>query len=181
VKQRITTALAAAALAVGLVTTSATPAAASSSWPVPWDGTIVEFVNKMPSSWSTAVNDGINWLDQYTGSDLRVVTGSCHANVRRCVTIVNARLKGGEKENSTGWSEGTTITIDVWKTENVSPWKGHFDGASKKYLIAHEAGHQRFQNHTSDCKNFMEPRWKCDGRVPYLWTNDAQKKSLKTY
>ena len=167
----------ASATMVGSTGTSAEAAWAG----VAWDGTIVEYANKLPSDWKGAVNDGIGWLDQYTGSDLRIVYGSCHANVRRCVIIKNARLTGGDKEKSTGWSEGNTITIDIWKIQNKSPWRGKFTYADKKYLIAHEAGHQRFEHHTTKCDNFMNPSFRCDGHTPYLWTNADQKARLAKY
>lgn len=157
-------------------------AQSKSAWSgVKWDGSVVEVVNKLPSDWNGAVNSAVNWIDKFTASDMRLVK-SCHTGVRRCIVIRNARLKGDSKRNNAaGWSKGSTITIDVWKINNKKPWKGRFKYASKRQLIAHELGHQRFLGHTKRCDNFMNQYFKCNGHTPYVWTNAAQRKHLAKY
>src|ERR1051326_806176 len=120
---------------------------------VKWDGSVVEIVNKLPGSWKSAVKSGTNWLDQYTGSDLRIVK-KCNKSARRCVVIKPGKVRTSNKAR--GLSKGSTITIDVQAAK-------HFTYKQKKYLIAHELGHQRFQQHSKSCNNFMNSLLKCNG------------------
>jgi hypothetical protein len=145
---------------------------------VKWDGSMVEVINKLPSDWPVA--SAVNWLDQYTGSDIRIVK-SCHKNVRRCITIKQGRLTSSATKNATGWSKGNTITIDTWKAKNVKPWKGKFGYTTKKYLIAHELAHQRYMEHVKSCNNVMNQYYRCNGHVPPLKLTTAQKKRLAGY
>lgn len=162
------------AVATSLVgVTVASPASAG----VKWNGTVVEVINKLPSDWP--VKDAVNWLDQYTGSDIRIVK-KCHDSAIRCITIKNGRLKGS-KANVTGYSQGSTITIDVWKTRNVKPFKGKFGYHTKKYLLVHELAHQRYMQHVTSCNNVMNPHARCNGHVPPLKFTATQKKKLAKY
>lgn len=166
--------------------TQASPAEAA----VKWDGSVVEVINKLPSSWP--VSSAVNWLDQYTGSDIRIVK-SCSKYARRCIVLKDGRLKGyrtitehGKKvrvnlNTVTGFSDGSTITIDTWKTRNVRPFKGKFGYTTKKYLIVHELAHQRYMSHVKSCNNVMQTKFRCNGHVPPLKLTAAQKKKLAGY
>jgi hypothetical protein len=178
-----------AALASIAVLGPAQPAGAAEAR-AKWDGSTVEIINKLPSDWP--VGAAVSWLDVYTGSRFKFVK-TCSKTARRCITIKQGRLKGyktvtenGKKvrvnlNQVTGWSSGSTITIDTWKAKNVKPFKGKFNYATKKYLLAHEVGHQRFLDHTKSCNNVMQKNMRCAGHVPPLRLTTSQKKTLAGY
>lgn len=179
----------AAAASLALVA-SAPPADAAALKPqvpakaVAWDGRVVEVVNKLPGSWGKAVVAGVDWVDLYTGSDMRFVQ-ACSGSAIRCITIVNERIAPRpDGSRPTGLKTGYTTVIDIWRIENEEPFKGDFDEATKTYLIAHETGHQRWlEGHPadSDCSTVMNRFYRCNGRVPPLAFNAAQQTHLATY
>jgi hypothetical protein len=144
---------------------------------VAWDKTTVEVINKLPKDWP--VSASLGWLDQYTGSRFKIVK-TCSPTARRCITIKNGRLTGANK-NVTGLSSGSTITIDIWKTQHVKPFKGKFGYYTKRYLLVHEVAHQRYMDHVTSCNNVMNKYFRCNGHVPSLKLTTTQKKKLAGY
>ena len=160
-----------------VLTGEATPVEAAAK-PAPFNGRVVEVVNKLPADWRSAVVSGTNWLDQYTGTDLRIVK-KCSGKAFRCITIKQGRLR--MSGNPVGRSEGTTITVDTWKAKHGKGHRGKWNFATKKFLIAHELGHQRWQPHNASCSNFMYPYVRCNGKMPKLRTTASQRASLAKY
>lgn len=167
---KIKLAATAVALAAGAIV-APTPAAAAA--PVfNTKPNVVEVVNKLPRDWP--VKESVAFIDRYTGSKMKLVS-RCSGNARRCITIKQGRLK-----NTAGWSKGSTITIDVYRTKHIRGWKGYYGKATKRWLVAHELGHQRGLSHKRNCATVMDSRTRC-GRpkhVPPLRFDAAQRRTL---
>lgn len=165
-----TAALATLAITAGVF---AIPAPAQAA--VPWNGKTIQVINKLPRDWP--VTAAVSFVDSYTGSRMSVVR-KCTPAAWKCITIKQGRLS-----DTAGWSSGSTITIDVYRTKHIRGWKGNFGPKTKKWLLVHELGHQRFLQHQADCTTAMDPRQRC-GRpkhVPPLKFSTTQKRKLAQY
>jgi hypothetical protein len=139
----------------GSVVTLALPIKGNSDWArSAAAGRVIEVVDAVPGSrWD--VRAAVNWLDRYTGSDMRIVA-RCSAGTYRCVTVRRGKVSG----DAVGWSRGGgasyTLTIDTAKAGRAQ-YGGQYNRAGvRTWLIAHELGHTFGLKHTAK-RNLMNP------------------------
>lgn len=112
---------------------------------VPASERVIEVVDSIPDpAWR--VRAATVWLDQFTGSRMTMV-GKCSGKAYRCITVKAGKVKGAPS----GWSSGQTITIDTGKAK-----KRGYDAADRKWLLAHELGHQFGLKHSGG-RHLMNP------------------------
>jgi len=102
----------------------------------PVDSRVIEVVDKVgPASWR--VGTAVDWVDRYTTSDMRMV-GRCSGRAYRCITVKTGKVNG----DLVGWSQGSTITIDV-KKANSKRYRVYYRwDKNRTWLLTHELGHQ---------------------------------------
>jgi hypothetical protein len=160
--RRIITALALAAAVLAGIVSAPSPAAAAPvpttrSWlttidwskagPPPPSKRVIEVVDKIgPKSWR--VSTAVNWLDKYTASDMRMVS-RCSGKAYRCITVRTGKAK------APGWSQGSTITIDLKRTAKLSRYYRY--DKNRTWLLIHELGHQHGLGHSSG-RNLMNDK-----------------------
>ena len=123
----------------------------SFTWPkpivTPVNKRVIEVVDKVkPSKWN--VGQAMNWLDRYTGSDMRLV-GKCSGRAWRCITVRGGKLPG----SYLGYTSGNTITIDTAKVDR----HGYRSNYSRERILAHEFGHANGYGHSHSGYNLMRP------------------------
>lgn len=100
----------------------------------PVRGRTIEIVDKVgPSKYR--VSQAVEWLDHYTGSDMKTVS-RCSGKAYRCITIRGGALKGAPLAMSYGGKN--LIVIDTAKVDR----RGYWSDASRKKIMAHELAHQ---------------------------------------
>jgi hypothetical protein len=114
---------------------------------VPVNKRVIEVVDRIkPRAWN--VRKAVDWLDKYTGSDLRLVA-RCSGTAYRCITVRQGRVEA----KLIGWSEDSTITIDTNKAKR-SGW--YRLDSRRTWLLIHELSHQHGLNHSAG-RNIMNP------------------------
>lgn len=164
-----------------------TPTAAEAKPPrVPWNKTVIEVTENLPSSWD--VKGAAADLDYYTGSQIKVVSKCSGKN--SCVNIRVGKVKGkpvGFFEAAKcsyryeGWSGKSSvrtcpITIDTGKASKA----GTYGYSTKRWLVRHELGHWLSLGHNSKkCVSTMYEYTRCKGKVPPNAFTSAEQKKLR--
>jgi hypothetical protein len=123
----------------------------SFTWPkpttTPVSKRVIEVVDKVgPSKWN--VGQAMNWLDRYTGSDMRLAS-KCSGHAWRCITVRGGNLPG----RYLGYTSGDTIVIDTAKVDR----HGYRSNYSRERILAHELGHANGYGHSARGHNLMRP------------------------
>ncbi len=147
------------------------PVAAVTWTPATSAGKTIQVTENLPASWD--VKKALSFVDKYTGSKFKIVK-KCSADAWRCVTIKQGSVKGGPS-GTIGWAKNGTITVDVKDAKK----SGKFNSATRTWLLVHEIGHTRGLGHRSSCATSMYEKRRCNGKVPPLKFDAAQKATLK--
>lgn len=123
----------------------------SFTWPTPTvtpvNKRVIEVVDRIgPRKWN--VGQAMNWLDRYTGSDMRLVS-RCSGRAWRCVIVRGGKLPG----RYLGYTSGNTVTIDTAKVDR----HGYRSNYSRERILAHEFGHVNGYGHSAKGHNLMRP------------------------
>lgn len=153
----------------GFLLASSAPAAAVQTPTFSAAGSLVEVVNRLPTSWP--VPAALRFVDGFTASRAKIVT-KCDSLATRCVTIKVGRLGTEGKTVLLGHTKGNTIIIDIHKACAY-----RVCGAKTRlFLLTHELGHLYGLGHSS-ANNLMYPYVRRNGKLPaYAFTADQQRK-----
>lgn len=166
--RKIFTAISTVALALAMAVTTAAPAQAATS------RIVMVQVSGVPSSWP--VTSALDWVDQYTGSDMRY--GACVTG-RKCIVIRYATIRSAWAAVTYGalsyYSSGNRVTI------YLNPQRNGYSWTAKRRIIIHELGHANgLTYHSAYCSNIMWPGVKCNnGTYPPLRFTDWAKARLR--
>lgn len=119
--------------------------------------TRVVWVNWYGSS-TWPVSNSVNWVDYYTGSDMRF--GYCHAGYK-CITI-------RERTINSSWSAVTYGFGTSRVTIYLNPQRRWYGYYTKRRIIDHELGHANgIYSESYACSNRMYWRVYCsNGKLP---------------
>jgi hypothetical protein len=131
----------------------------------------------LDSSWPVAA--AVAYWDKYTSSKTKIVK-KCppSAGLYRCFTIKAAPLPGGTN-SPIGYASCSgrycTIKVDVADAKK----SGHFNAATKKWLLVHELGHLGGLDHRKTCVTSMYQYRRCGSKVPPIYFDTSQRAALK--
>lgn len=164
---------------------------AEASSRAPYNGTVVEVVNHLPSKWP--VSKAVSGVDYYTGSSIHMVS-KCSGK-HDCVTMVSAKLshnhvaetgfctsKKGPQIKQGFWLVQTyynscQIKVDVKRT-NAKP--SFYNYATRLHTLRHELGHWRgITWHNSSCSDVMYYATRCHGHLPGYSFSAGERKVLR--
>lgn len=128
----------------------------------------VQIINRLPSSWD--VRGAVSFVDRYTASKM-VFVSRCTSKFK-CIYLKTGHLSGNRIARS---DNSHTITVDVWRASKT----GQFNSTTRRWLIAHEFGHQYGLGHSTSCHNTMYPYRRCGSKIPPLYFTASQRAVLR--